>query len=101
VHINNEKDIQFAALWITACINLHSFAMDNENDMYVTRDVFYQKGLKIARKERRAKTARKRRRLEEEYEADNEEDEDVEFLEGKLKREQLKKDLFIYLDDAQ
>jgi hypothetical protein len=98
VHINNKKDIQFAALWITACINLHAFAMDHEVDMYVTRDVFYQNGLKIARKEHRAKAARERRRLEEEYDAGNEEDENMELLEGKL---QLKEDLFIYLDDAQ
>lgn len=69
--------------------------------MYVTQDAFYKKGLKIARKERRNKAARERRRLEEDYEADDEgeEDDDVELLEGKLKREQLKKDLFIYLDD--
>ena len=103
MRINNERDIQFAALWITACINLHAFAMDHEDDIYTTRDIFYKKGLKIARKERRAKAARERRRLEEDYEADNEgeEDDEVELLEGKLKREQLKKDLFIYLDDVQ
>ena len=98
--INNENDIQFAALWITACINLHAFAMDHEDNTYMTRDVFYKKGLKIARKEHRAKAARERRQLQEGNEADNKghDDDDVGLLEGKLKREQLKKDLFIYLD---
>jgi hypothetical protein len=89
VRINNENNIQFAALWITACINLHAFAMDHEDDAYVTRDVFYKKGLKIARKERRAKAARERRQLREGNEADDEEDNgddnDVGLREGKLK----------------
>ena len=74
--------------------------MDHEDNTYMTRDVFYKKGLKIARKEHRAKAARERRQLREGNEVDNEGDDvdDVGLLEGKLKHEQLKKDLFIYLD---
>ena len=54
------------------------------------RDVFYKKGLKIARKECKTKVARERRQLWEGYEADNEgedkdKDDDVGLLEGKLK----------------
>ena len=90
MHINNKNDIQFAALWITACINLHAFAVDHEDDTYMMRDVFYKKGLKIARKECKTKAARERRQLWEGYEADNDgedkdKDDDVGLLEGKLK----------------
>ena len=61
----------------------------------MTRDVFFKKGLNIARKERRAKAARERRQLLEGNEADNkgDEDDDVGLLEDKLKHEQLKEDL--------
>ena len=62
-----------------------------------------KKRLKIARKEHRAKAARERRQLLEGNEADNkgDEDDDVGLLEDKLKHEQLKEDLFIYLDGEQ
>jgi hypothetical protein len=59
---------------------------------------------KVAQPQRRAKAARERRQLREGNEADDEggdDDDDVGLLEGKLKREQLKKDLFVYLDGEQ
>ncbi|KAJ7698835.1 hypothetical protein B0H14DRAFT_2219712, partial [Mycena olivaceomarginata] len=31
IAINNNKGIQYASLWIMACINLHAFAIRHEN----------------------------------------------------------------------
>jgi hypothetical protein len=101
IRINNENDIQYAALWVTACINLHAFAMDHEDDIFLTRDTFYNKGLKLMRKEKRKQRARERRLAQEGNEADDEledDDDEVALLKGRLKREQLKRGLFEYLD---
>jgi hypothetical protein len=52
VHINDEDSLQFASLWITACIHLHTFAMDHEDAQFVTRDRFYKLGWKIMKREK-------------------------------------------------
>jgi hypothetical protein len=41
---------------VTACIHLHTFALDHEDMQFVNRDTFYKKGWKIAKKERREYT---------------------------------------------
>jgi hypothetical protein len=100
VRINNEPSLQFASLWITACIHLHAFAMDHEDARFITKNRFYRLGQKIIRKERRElrewNEARERDAMQ--IEEDMEERGEIELLEGKLKREKLKKELFAYLD---
>ena len=87
VRINNENDIRYAALWAIACINLHAFAMDHEDDIYLTRDTFYNRGLKLMRKEKQKQRARECRLAREGNEADDELEDDrdeVALLEGKV-----------------
>jgi hypothetical protein len=75
--------------------------MDHEDETYFTRDAFYNKGLKLMRKEKRKQRAREHRMAQEGNEADDELEDDndeVALLEGRLKREQLKRGLFEYLD---
>ena len=50
--INDEKGLQLASLWITACIHLHTFAMDHEDAWFITKDKFYKVGQRIIIKER-------------------------------------------------
>jgi hypothetical protein len=52
IHINDEKGLQYAALWVTTCIHFHAFALDHEDMQFVNRDAFYKKGQKIVKKER-------------------------------------------------
>ena len=101
VRINNEDSLQFASLWITACIHLHAFAMDHEDSQFVTRDRFYKTGLRLMKKEKRELRERNAAREEEALRSEREREEraDVELLEGRLKREVLKKAIFTYLDD--
>ena len=100
IRINNEQSLQFASLWITACIHLHTFATDHEGAQFVTKDKFYKLGRKIMRRERREQREwnEVREREAAEIEANMEERGEIELLEGKFKREQLKKALFEYLD---
>ena len=100
IRINDEKGLQYAALWVTACIHLHAFALDHEDMQFVNRDTFYKKGRKIAKKERREYTEWRAEQelaaLEGEINAGGRGE--IELLEGKLKREELKKELLAYLD---
>jgi len=97
----NNKERQFASLWITACIHLHAFAMDHEDAWFVTKDKFYKVGRKIMRKEKRELREWNAAREEEALQSEQEREEgaDIELLEGKLKCELLKKALFMYLDN--
>lgn len=77
--------------------------MDHEDDIYLIMDAFYNKGLKLMRKEKWKQRAREHRlaQLEEGNEADDEledDDDEVALLKGRLKCEQLKRALFEYLD---
>lgn len=49
--------MQFAALWLTACIIAHSFAMDHEDGSRVVNNDFYLQGLSIMQAEKAAKLA--------------------------------------------
>ena len=75
--------------------------MDHEDSQFVTRDRFYKTGLRLMKKEkwelREWNAAREEEALRSERE--REERVDVELLEGRLKREVLKKAIFTYLDD--
>jgi hypothetical protein len=75
--------------------------MDHEDDIYLTRDTLYNKGLKLMRKEKWKQRAREHRLAREGNEADDEledDDDEAALLEGRLKHEQLKRVLFEYLD---
>jgi len=74
--------------------------MDHKDAQFVTRDRFYKLGRKIMKREKRElrewNEAREDKALQSEWE--REEQGEIELLEGKLKREELKKALFTYLN---
>ena len=82
------------------CGSQHAFAMDHEDAQFITRDKFHKAGQKIMIKERWELAEWNMRREEEELqsEQDQEEQGEIKLLEGKLKQERLKKDLFVYLN---
>lgn len=99
IAINKPSHIQFATLWITACITLHTFAMRHKAGLNIMKDEFFIKGKEIMAEEKRAAAAwRAASELQAtQDEAQREATRDVELLEGRLKQEKLKKDLFVYL----
>jgi hypothetical protein len=44
--------MQFAAMWVTACITVHSFAMDYKDGSKVANNNFYIQGLDIMQLEK-------------------------------------------------
>ena len=101
VSIKGQRGVQYATLWIIACINLHAFAMRHEAGDDMRKDKFYRDGKKYQQKQERLERMwkRDRRRRTEEEEAELDEDDDVELLRGKIKREELKEELLRYLDE--
>ncbi|KAJ7091298.1 hypothetical protein C8R43DRAFT_908307, partial [Mycena crocata] len=101
VAINGEKGLQYASLWIVACINLHAFAMKHEDGNFVSRSQFYKKGKRYRKQQKNLEREWKRARLQEAVRSERERDmdDDIGLLEGKLKREELKAKLFEYLDE--
>ena len=101
--VDTSKGLQFALLWVTTCIHLHAFAMDHENGVHISKDKFFRTGVKLMRKERRAQQAWQAERQDVATVVEREEDEnnDVGLLEGKVKREELKQKLFTYLDSIE
>ncbi|KIJ48108.1 hypothetical protein M422DRAFT_248289 [Sphaerobolus stellatus SS14] len=45
LHINNPRHIHLASIWITSCIVLHNFAMQNEEGEDVEGNEFYREGV--------------------------------------------------------
>lgn len=43
--------VQYATLWITTCILLHTFAMGHEDDIDMSNDKFFQKGKELMEQE--------------------------------------------------
>lgn len=101
IQINESAHLHFASLWITTCIILHCFAMQYERGEDIQSDQFYLDGIRIMQEEATKRAARKA--AEEEHAADmervREADRDIELLEGRIKREDLKKELFAYLNE--
>ena len=94
--INESAHIHFASLWITSCIVLHTFAMRHEAGLELSSDEFYLEGVRIMEEERILGVAQKaaaetRATVNEEQREANRE---IDLLEGKLMRENLKKELF-------
>jgi Arc/MetJ-type ribon-helix-helix transcriptional regulator len=79
------------------------FAMDHEDGTFVSSDRFLRQGLKIMRQERamREEWEAERAAHAEILEIEREVSQDISLLEGKLKREELKKELFTYLDSLE
>jgi hypothetical protein len=77
--------------------------MDHENGVHISKDKFFRTGVKLMRKERRAREAWQAERQDVATVVEGEEDEnnDVGLLEGKVKREELKQKLFAYLDSVE
>jgi hypothetical protein len=100
VAINGEKGLQYASLWIVACINLHAFAMKHEDGNFISRDHFYKKGRKYRKKQRKLEKEwrAERQRVANEEEEELDADDDTGLLEGKIKREELKEKLFEYIE---
>ena len=100
VRINGEKDIQYAALWITACIHLHAFAIKHEDGQVEGKDSFLKSGITYMKNQKRKEREWRKERLrhgnmvEEERDQNN----DIGLLEGKIKREELKDKLFTYIN---
>jgi hypothetical protein len=88
-------------MWIIACIHIHAFAMRHEEIGNISRDSSYKEGRmyqqKAARVEQKWKREQRQRMVceEEELEAID----DIELLEGKIKREKLKEKLFTFLGE--
>jgi len=99
VSIKGEKGVQYATLWIIACIHLHAFAMRHEQGEGLTRDRFYRNGRRYQKKQQRLEREWKRdhRRNMDRAETILNEDEDIGLLRGKIKREELKEALFNYI----
>jgi hypothetical protein len=93
--INTEEHVRFASLWIMTCIILHIFAMKQEEGMDMSRDVFLEEGLAVIRTEQAQRATQGE---QEEHAAHSDDAQDVNLLEGRLKREELKKHLFAFLD---
>jgi hypothetical protein len=100
VSINNEKGVQYASLWVMACINLHAFALRHENTAEFSTDEFYRMGKKYMKKQKKLerKWRRMRRRQNAEAEGIREAHDDEDLLEAKIMREELKEKLFEYLN---
>jgi hypothetical protein len=73
--------------------------MEHEGGIDMTRDKFFKKGIKIMQKEKETKEREEREEAEDRAEEMATDDETIDLLHGKIKREELKKVLFMYLED--
>ena len=74
--------------------------MNHEDGIFVLKDRFFQQELRIIRQEREMQEEWEAERTAhvEILEAEREVSQDIGLLEGKIKREELKKELFTYLN---
>ena len=98
--IDGEQGLKYATYWIMACINLHMFAMNHENGQNMSKDKFYQDGVKYQRKQKKEekKWRREKRRRAAREEEEREQNDDINLLDGRIKREELKEELFKYMN---
>ncbi|THU80473.1 hypothetical protein K435DRAFT_695627, partial [Dendrothele bispora CBS 962.96] len=97
LRIDNRKSLQFASLWIIVCIILHNFALEHEDDIDHSSDVFFRRGNQIVHGEISDKEAEQIAHEMAGGTNVEEEGDEIGLLEGKLKREELKQLLFEYL----
>jgi hypothetical protein len=98
--IDGEQGLKYATYWIMACINLHTFAMNHEDGRNMSKDKFYRDGVKYQRKQRREEQnwRRERRQTAAREEEQREQNDDIDLLDGWIKREELKEELFKYMN---
>jgi hypothetical protein len=103
IRLDNEDHIHYATLWIITCIHLHTFALGHQMGINISSDCFFQKGLQIMAEEqvRNAEWMAIREQQASEEDRVRDEARNVELLEGKLKREEIKLSLFRYLYDQE
>lgn len=89
----------FATLWIASCIHLHNFAIGHEKHINPEADSFFIEGQRLLNQDRREEAEwREEQRLRlENDEVNYEGTEAIELLEGKIRREEMKRELFTYL----
>ena len=99
IRIDKPEDHQFTTLWIASCIHLHNFAIGHENKETPEADQFFIEGQQILCEDRERHQSWERERQEIIIEEENNygDDERIELLEGRLKREALKKALLEYI----
>lgn len=97
----NDRDSHISAtLWIAACIHLHNFALGHEQNEHPESDCFFLKGQQYIQEDKVQYEIWRQHEIEnrEQLERDYNDEEEIELLEGKLMRENLKKELFRYLN---
>jgi hypothetical protein len=94
IRINRRRHIRFAALWITTCIILHSFAMDHEFGVPVEQDEFFIEGMKIIEAERAQRVARKERQDQATSDRQTSRRREQELAAARGRRSELKRQLF-------
>jgi hypothetical protein len=103
VHVDGQKGIQYAGLWITTCIHLHSFAMQHEDNGNIQNDQFFRSGVKYVKHQRELEKEWRERQRQRAADMEREQDESSEILllEAKIKREEMKEELFRWLDEVE
>ncbi|KAF8573639.1 hypothetical protein K439DRAFT_1649956 [Ramaria rubella] len=97
LHIDNPTHIQFTVIWVTTCIVLHNSALLHEAKESAGVDVelneFFREGLELLEDEQRDREAR-------DGMVDEEEATVVQLIQGRLRHENLKQQLFDHLDGS-
>jgi hypothetical protein len=98
---DGEQGLKYATYWIMACINLHMFAMNHEDGQNMSKDKFYQDGIKYQRKHKKEEQKWQREQWQRaaREEEEREQNDDIDLLDGQIKREELKEELFKYMND--
>jgi protocatechuate 3,4-dioxygenase beta subunit len=99
VRLDHEDHIQYACIWIIACVHLHSFIIAHQKDINIATDEFFQNGLRIIEEDRRRDDELRtvRETLAMEVERAQQVARDIDLMSGKVKREELKLELFRHL----
>lgn len=101
LEINNSKQLLFATYWVIATIAIHNFAIQHETSDNFHLDIFLRDGLRDLEEDQPHMAAD---RLVAENEASEEElaradNRDIELIQAKIKREELKAALFEFLGE--
>ncbi|KAF8590107.1 hypothetical protein K439DRAFT_1331371, partial [Ramaria rubella] len=94
LHIDNPTHIRFTVIWVTTCIVLHNFALLHEAEESTGVDVelneFFHDSLELLEDEQRDREAW-------DGMVDEEEAADMQLIQGRLRHENLKQQLFDHL----
>ncbi len=100
IAVRSQKMLQYASLWVIACVHLHGFARQHEQGDYQA-DEFFRKGRWYIHKQRRQEKEWRReiRRQAADDERRCGERNETELQEGKERREELKRALYEHLEN--